>query len=155
MRPPRVLRSLRMMCLPVFLFLQSCNIASYDAPKERAEIKSLLDDQVASWNKGDLDGYMRGYWKSDSLIFTSSGFVFRGWDSTLQKYKAAYATDTAMGTVEFSNLDIQVLSAGSAWVFGNWALRNPSGTPHGVFTLVLKKLPEGWRVVHDHTSNSR
>lgn len=141
--------------LSVLVFLPSCNTEMYDAPRERADIKQLLDEQVIAWNKGDIDGYMRGYWKNDSLTFTSGGFVFLGWDSTLAKYKSAYTTKDAMGTVTFANLNIDVLSANSAWVVGTWGLRNSSGTPHGVFTLVLKKFPEGWRIVHDHTSSGR
>jgi len=151
----RFLKILAILSFVPALFFQSCSTDSFDAAAERADIKTLLDQQVAAWNSGDLDGYMRGYWKSDSLIFTSSGFIFRGWDSTLQRYKSAYTTQEAMGIVTFSNLDIDVLSSRSAWVFGNWSLQNKGATPHGVFTLVLKKYPEGWRIIHDHTSTGR
>ncbi len=118
-----------------------------------AEIRGVLMRQMDAWNKGDIRGYMEGYWKSDSLLFTSGGNIRRGWQATLDKYLKSYATPAAMGTLRFSDLEITLLSPASAWVFGRWELMRAKDRPGGVFTLILEKFPEGWRIVHDHTSS--
>ena len=119
----------------------------------RAEIDSVLAAQSAAWNRGDIAGYMEGYWKSDSLLFTSGGTARRGWKETFEKYAARYDTREKMGTLSFSGLEYHSLGPGAAWVFGRWELERSGDTPGGVFTLVLRKFPEGWRIVHDHTSS--
>ncbi len=117
-----------------------------------AEIRAVLDRQVAAWNKADIDGYMQGYWQSDNMLFTSGGKVQQGWRAARDKYKAGYSTKEAMGTLAFSDVECNLLSGESAWIFGHWALRRAKDQPHGVFTLVMRKFPEGWKIVHDHTS---
>lgn len=123
----------------------------------RAEIESVLNMQVEAWNRGDVAGFMEGYWKSDSLLFTSGGNVRRGWRETFEKYSASYDTREKMGKLTFSHLEFHLPVPGAAWVFGRWELDRPGDglddRPGGVFTLVVKKFPEGWRVVHDHTSS--
>lgn len=116
------------------------------------QIGSLLRLQAASWNKGDIAGYMAGYWNSDSLIFTSGGKINRGWDETYRKYAARYDTREKMGTLTFSDIEVHRLSGASAWVLGRWELARASDRPNGVFTLVVRKFDGGWRIVHDHTS---
>ena len=96
---------------------------------------------------------MEGYWKSDSLVFTSGGNVTRGWTTTLERYRKAYATRELMGTLSFSDLEISVLDKTTAWVLGKWKLTREKDTPHGIFTLVLRRFPEGWKIIHDHTSS--
>lgn len=120
--------------------------------REVDDIRAVLDAQVRAWNHGDIEGFMEGYWKSGSLLFTSGGSVQRGWKATLEKYKASYTTKSKMGILRFSQLEIQLLSPESAWVFGHWELERDKDRPHGVFTLILKKFSEGWKIVHDHTS---
>ncbi len=116
------------------------------------EIDSLLAQQAAAWNRGDIAGYMSGYWKSDSLLFTSGGTMQRGWTSTLEKYMKSYDSPEKMGVLRFSGLEVHLLSPASAWVFGHWELERAHDHPGGVFTLILRKFPEGWKIVHDHTS---
>lgn len=123
-------------------------------PAWQAEIGSVLTLQADAWNAGDIAGYMKGYWRSDSLLFTSGGSVRRGWDETFDKYKKRYATKAAMGTLGFSGLEYHLLSEGSAWVFGRWALEREKDRPNGVFTLVLRKFNGKWKIVHDHTSST-
>jgi ketosteroid isomerase-like protein len=118
----------------------------------RAEIDSVLSAQVAAWNRGDIAGYMEGYWKSDSLLFTSGGNARRGWRETFEAYAARYDTREKMGTLAFSGLEHHLLAPGAAWVCGRWELGRAGDRPGGVFTVVLKKFPEGWKIVHDHTS---
>ena len=123
-------------------------------PVWQKEISSVLARQTTAWNAGDIAGYMEGYWNSDSLLFTSGGSIRRGWRETFEKYKKKYATKELMGTLSFSDLEYQRLSAGSAWVFGTWALDRSGDRPHGVFTIVLRKFLGRWKIVHDHTSSS-
>lgn len=113
-----------------------------------------MERQAADWNNGNIEGYMDGYWKSDSLLFTSGGNVRRGWKETLEKYKKSYDSKSKMGVLHFSDLEINLLSSSSAWVFGRWELEREKDRPGGVFTLLLRKFPQGWRIIHDHTSSS-
>ena len=116
------------------------------------QIQSVLSLQAEAWNHGDIEGYMQGYWKSDSLLFTSGGKMQRGWQATFEKYKKSYDSKAKMGTLKFSELEITILSPKSAWVFGHWELLRENDHPGGVFTLVLRKFSDGWKNIHDHTS---
>jgi ketosteroid isomerase-like protein len=128
-------------------------LSAQDSTAADREILSVLNKQQISWNNGSIPGYMEGYWRSDSLLFTSGGKIQRGWNATLEKYLKRYATRTEMGRLEFSGLSVSFLSADAAWVFGNWSLTRAKDRPHGVFTLILRRFPEGWKIVHDHTSS--
>jgi ketosteroid isomerase-like protein len=119
--------------------------------KIAAAIRSVMTEQSAAWNRGDIDGFMEGYWRSDDLVFVSSR-VTRGWQATLDNYKRSYPTKERMGTLSFSDLEITVLSKDSALVLGSWALKRANDAPGGKFTLIFRKFKDGWRVIHDHTS---
>ena len=126
-------------------------------PGQKAEpkelIRSVLDSQVAAWNKGDLDAFMTGYWKSPELSFFSGGTKTKGWQATLDRYRARYqAEGKEMGKLTFSEVEIELLGPDAAWVRGRWKLVLSEESPGGLYTLIFKKLPEGWRIVHDHTS---
>lgn len=125
-----------------------------DTPVWQQEVSSVLNAQMNAWNEGNVKGYMEGYWKSDSLLFTSGGKVQRGWQATFEKYTKSYDTKAKMGTLKFSGFEYYLLSSGSAWVFGKWELERSGDHPNGVFTLILKKFPDGWKIIHDHTSSS-
>ena len=116
-------------------------------------IRQVLDDQVAAWNKGDLEGFMKGYWQSKDLTFLSGKDLTRGWDETLARYKKKYqAEGKEMGKLTFSEVAIQELAPNVALVTGKWELTFSKDTVGGRYTLIIKKLPDGWRIVHDHTS---
>ncbi|MGA7514707.1 MAG: DUF4440 domain-containing protein [Candidatus Sulfotelmatobacter sp.] len=120
-------------------------------------IERLLRKQQEAWNRHDLEGFMAGYWRSPQLTFFSQGKEQDGWDATIQRYIARYASPGhEMGKLEFSALRINVVSQDSAFVRGTWKLTMSDGkTPNGLFTLVLRKFPDvGWKIVHDHTSAS-
>ena len=117
-------------------------------------ILSVLDRQAEAWNKGDIAGYMQGYWESDSLAFTSGGTVSRGWRATFNKYSTKYDSKEKMGTLTFTDIEVSILSDDAAWVLGKWRLVRLKDQPHGIFTLILKKLGNKWKVVHDHTSST-
>jgi ketosteroid isomerase-like protein len=124
-------------------------------PTDRAAITTVLDAQVAAWNRGDLAAYMDGYAKTDALVFTSGGNVRRGWQKAFDHYQSKYAKDPAsMGKLVFEILSIDTVGADGAVVLGNWILTNSPSDGRGVFSVVLERRPEGWRIVHDHTSSS-
>ena len=120
---------------------------------DAADIQKILDDQQAAWNKGDLVGFMKGYWNSKDLTFASGKDMTRGWEPTLERYKKRYqAEGKEMGKLAFSEVQVQVLAPGVALVTGKWELALAKETVGGRYSLILKKLDEGWRIVHDHTS---
>jgi len=120
--------------------------------KDEAAIRKVMEDQSAAWNRGDIDGFMEGYWKSDKLTFLSGTNVTRGWQPTLDRYKKSYDSREKMGTLRFSDLQITFLSKDSAVVLGSWELKRAADTPGGKFTLTWRKFKEGWRIILDHTS---
>lgn len=122
-----------------------------DKPLETA-LRSLLSAQAAAWNRGDIEGFMQGYWKSERTTFASSSGILRGWQALLNRYRHSYPDRAAMGRLEFSDLEITPLGPDAALVLGRWGLAREKDSPGGVFTLVARRFPEGWRIVHDHTS---
>jgi ketosteroid isomerase-like protein len=117
-------------------------------------IQRLLRKQQDAWNKHDLEGFMAGYWNSPQLTFFSGPEEHDGWQATLDRYLATYASPgREMGKLDFSNLRVEVLCQQVGFARGSWKLTMSNGkTPHGLFTLVLRKFPDGWKIVHDHTS---
>lgn len=117
-------------------------------------VRRVLDEQQSAWNRRDLDGFMAGYWHSPDLTFISGGTKTSGWQATIDRYRKKYQSEGhQMGKLEFSDLNIQTLSSDSAFVRGSWRLTMPDGkTPHGLFTLIFRNFPDGWKIVHDHTS---
>ena len=118
------------------------------------EIRKVVLEGEAWWNEGNIEGYMGTYWKSPDLRFASGGKVTFGWQNTLDGYLKRYPDRAAMGRLVFSDLDITILSHESALVFGAWKLEREHDQPHGLFTLLLRRFDEGWRIVHDHTSSA-
>ncbi|MEO6655951.1 MAG: DUF4440 domain-containing protein [Pyrinomonadaceae bacterium] len=117
-----------------------------------AAIRKVMDDQAAAWNRGDIDSFMEGYWKSEKLTFISGTDVTRGWQPTLDRYKKSYDSRAQMGILTFSDLEFTILSKDAAVVLGSWSLAREKDDPHGKFTLTFRKFKEGWRIVMDHTS---
>ena len=125
-----------------------------DAAADEAAIRAVLAAQQDAWNAGSVRAFMDGYAQTDSLRFASGGNVRLGWQATLEAYERGYPDRSAMGTLAFSDLDVRVLSPGWAVVFGRWRLDRADDAPSGLFTLLFERRPEGWRVVHDHTSSA-
>jgi ketosteroid isomerase-like protein len=119
-----------------------------------AAIRAVLDAQAAAWNRGDIEGYMDGYERSDQTIFVSGDSVTRGWQTVLDRYKKSYDTRDKMGTLAFDDLDIKPLSPFYAVATGRWQLARVNDAPHGRFTLIFRRTSTGWRIVHDHTSSA-
>ena len=117
-----------------------------------AEIQSVLAAQQDAWNRGDIDAFMNGYARSASTVFVSGDEVSRGWETVRDRYRVKYSDPTKMGMLTFSEIEVSMLSPEAAVVLGRWRLKRANDEPHGRFTLIFKRLPEGWRIVHDHTS---
>jgi beta-aspartyl-peptidase (threonine type) len=116
-------------------------------------VRKVMADQQDAWNKGDLEGFMAGYWASDDLRFFSGGDVTSGWKATLERYRTKYQSEgKEMGKLTFSDLDVVVLGPDAALARGRWKLKMSKDEPGGLFTLVFKRFPDGWRIIHDHTS---
>jgi ketosteroid isomerase-like protein len=125
------------------------------AAASTAEIREILHAQQQAWNRGDIDGFMNGYARSRSTIFVSEDTVTRGWQTVRDRYKKKYSDREKMGTLMFSDLEITRLGSNAAIVVGRWQLKRKIDKPHGRFTLVFRRLAEGWRIVHDHTSAAK
>lgn len=132
--------------------------ASTPAADEK-EIRAVLDAQVIAWNKGDLDGFMAGYWNDDALTFISGGDITSGWKKTKERYEKRYKADgKEMGKLTFSELHVEAFSPNAAMMRGKFELAfekekdAKKKTARGRFTLILRKFPDGWKITHDHTS---
>jgi len=151
-------------------FFASNNVVIADSPRPAPEkptsglgsaldeqtskaIHKLLDDQEQAWNKGDLKGFMEGYWNSPELSFYSGNTKTKGWQQTYDRYHKRYQEEgREMGHLTFSEMVLDGVGPESVIVRGRWKLEKKAETLDGLFTLILRKLPEGWRIVHDHTS---
>jgi len=121
-------------------------------PRDRAAIAGVLTAQQDAWNRGDVEAFLQGYWRSAELTFSGAGGIARGWDKVLARYKERYPDRGAMGQLEFSALEFRFLGSDAALVLGHWHLTRQKGDVGGVFSLVFERFPEGWRIIHDHTS---
>ncbi len=117
-----------------------------------AIITEVLVQQQTAWNQGDIPAFMKGYWNSPELSFSGSSGISRGWQTVLARYQNNYPEQAAMGHLEFSELQIHPLGDSAAMVLGKWHLQRSAGDIGGVFTLVFQKFPDGWKIIHDHTS---
>ncbi|MGI9103001.1 MAG: YybH family protein [Terriglobales bacterium] len=136
------------------LVLASTTVLAQNLEADKTAIRQLLAGQVDAWNRGDLEGFMAGYWKSPELTFFSGNTITRGWQPTMERYRNRYQGEgKEMGKLDFFDLQIEMLAPDAAFVRGHWHLEMKDGkTPEGLFTVMLRKLPAGWRIVHDHSS---
>jgi len=120
----------------------------------QAAIRKVIEDQQAAWNRHDLEGFMSGYRNSSELTFFSGPKEAKGWQAALDRYKASYqGAGQEMGKLDFTNLRIEVLAPDAAFARGEFHLTMSDGKkPHGLFTLIFRKFPDGWKIVHDHSS---
>ncbi|MDQ1408897.1 MAG: hypothetical protein QOJ41_632 [Acidobacteriaceae bacterium] len=125
-----------------------------DRQADHSAIRAVLDAQQQAWNRGDIDAFLTGYWHSPDLTFSGSNGISRGGDAVLARYKKSYPDRSAMGTLDFSNLELRFLGPDAALVLGHWHLKREKDELGGVFSLVWQRFPEGWRIIHDHTSES-
>lgn len=117
-----------------------------------AEIRAVMTAQVAAWNRGDINGFMDGYARSSTTEFVSGDKITHGWQTVRDNYLKKYSSREKMGTLTFSEIKVTPLSSEAAIVLGRWQLARKKDNPHGVFTLLFRRTPAGWRIVLDHTS---
>lgn len=134
--------------------LAGAGVQRPDDPVE-TEVRKVLNTQVQAWNRGDLDGFVAWYWNSPEVVFQSGGSQVKGWEAMRDRYIKRYKADgKEMGALDFRDLDVIVLGPEAALARGRWRLKMKDGsTPGGLFTVIFRKLPEGWRIIHDHTSS--
>ncbi|MBS1521096.1 MAG: nuclear transport factor 2 family protein [Bacteroidetes bacterium] len=130
------------------LFLFSCPLFAQD----KESVTKVLADQQQAWNQGDINGFMQGYWKSDSLVFVGKNAPVYGWQKTIDRYKKAYPDKAAMGQLTFDIMQVKILDKNNAFVLGGWRLKREKDNPGGYFTLWFRKINGEWKIVCDHTS---
>jgi ketosteroid isomerase-like protein len=152
---------MKLLHLPALVALASVLLlpAPVGLPRARAQqdltreaVTAVLTKQQDAWNRGDVDAFMQGYWKSPELSFADSSGITRGWQPVMDRYRKNYPDQKAMGHLDFSDLEVRPLGKDAALVMGRWHLKRDSGELGGIFTLVFQKFPDGWRIIHDHTS---
>jgi len=116
------------------------------------DIRKVLNDQVKAWNKGDIEGFMQGYWKNDSLMFIGKSGINWGWQTTLESYKKRYPDTIAMGKLSFDIILVKGLSPEYYYVVGKWLLSRSIGDLNGHYNLLFRKIDGVWLIVADHSS---
>ena len=136
----------------IITFLTLFLFSGWSFAQEKEAVAKVLEDQQLAWNRGDIDGFMQGYWKSDSLVFVGRGAPVYGWQKTIDRYKRGYPDKTAMGELTFDIIQVKILDSTNAFVLGGWRLKRDKDTPGGYFTLWFRKINGEWKIVCDHTS---
>jgi L-asparaginase / beta-aspartyl-peptidase len=143
----------------LFFFSAHSQLLATPADERKADreaIHAVLSAQQAAWNRGDVDAFLVGYWRSPELTFSGSSGVARGWEGVLARYKKSYPDKQTMGQLDFSELEFRFLGPDAALVLGRWHLkREKEEDVGGVFTLVWERFTDGWKIIHDHTSTVR
>ena len=135
----------------VILLLITLKVSAQSS-KDKEAILNVLEQQRQDWNKGDVEKYMQGYWKSDSLLFVGKNGPTYGWQKTLDNYKKGYPDKAAMGILTFGIKKVEFLAKDKAFVLGSWHLQREKDEPKGYFTLLFKKIDGLWKVIVDHSS---
>jgi ketosteroid isomerase-like protein len=141
--------------MPLFVFVLLIPVSILPQQRtgtEKDKILAVLFAQRDAWNKGDIEEYMAGYWKSDSLKFIGKSGITYGWQKTLENYKKGYPDEAAMGKLEFTVVELNVINSTNAFMIGKWKLAREKDTPAGHFTLFWKKIDGAWKVIADHSS---
>jgi hypothetical protein len=133
------------------VLLLSCFNNGSSSKGDETAIRSVLTRQITAWNKGDIDEFMEGYWKSDSILFIGSK-ISHGWTETLSRYKKSYPNKAAMGILDFEILRVDRISPNCFLITGTYLLTREFDKPTGIFTLLFQKKNGKWVIVYDHTS---
>ena len=152
---------LTVIALPT-LFMVAATVPGKDATpspsptqaESETDIRQVIKAQQIAWNRGDINAFMEGYWRSHDTVFVSGDAVTRGWQTVNERYHSKYSDREKMGQLTFSELEVRMFGYDGALVFGRWQLARAEDNPHGRFTLIFRKTKEGWKIVHDHTSSA-
>jgi len=135
-----------------FAFFLLTTSLAFAQSKDELAIRKILDNQTAAWNRGDIDGFMKGYWENDSLMFIGKSGVTYGWSNTLKNYKKNYPDTAAMGKLAFTLIEVKKLSEEYYHVTGKWFLKRSIGDIGGHYTLLFRKINGRWVIISDHSS---
>jgi uncharacterized protein (TIGR02246 family) len=143
------------------LLIILCLLMAYDvlglqieAERDKAAIQAVLQAQSDAWNRGDLDAFMKGYSRDNELTFFSGNSKHQGWEATAKRYRDRYTgAGNTMGNLRFEDVQIELTGPQSAFVRGRYHLVKATDQDEGLFTLLFRKTPAGWQIVHDHTSH--
>ena len=140
--------------LPIFTLLLTTSLLAQKpaANKTREQVQRIFDKQIASWNSGDLNDFMNGYWEDERLLFVGSRGPTYGYENTLKGYQKGYPTKEAMGTLKFDIIEMRQWDRKTVQVIGRFTLIRTNDTPTGHFTLLLRKIKRKWMIVSDHSS---
>lgn len=136
----------------IIILLLGISLTSKAQSNAEEAIRNILAEQSAAWNKGNIEGFMKGYWENDSLMFIGKSGITYGWRNTLNNYKKGYPDAAAMGQLKFTILKIKSLSDQYEEVVGKWHLQRSQGNIDGHFTLLFQKIRGQWMIVMDHSS---
>jgi len=136
----------------LMFFAILCSLTVFSQSNDENAIRKVLNDQVTAWNNGNIEGFMRGYWKSDSLMFIGTKGIKWGWETTLNNYKKGYPDTTAMGKLSFELLVVKKLSPEYYFIVGKWFLKRTIGDIGGHYDLLFRKVKGKWVIISDHTS---
>jgi uncharacterized protein (TIGR02246 family) len=136
----------------VLSFFLLISALSHAQSNDEKEIRNLLATQTEAWNRGDIEGFMQTYWKSDSLMFIGKSGIHWGWQETLNNYKKAYPDTTAMGKLSFVIIQVKELSPEYYYIVGKWMLKRTIGDLSGHYDLLLRKIKGSWVIIADHSS---
>lgn len=136
----------------ILFFLFGVALQANAQTKDKEAILRLLEQQRADWNAGNVEAYMQGYWKNDSLLFVGKNGPTYGWQKTLENYKKGYPDKATMGYLTFGIKKVELLTKDTAFVLGSWNVKQEKKELKGYFTLLLRKIKGSWKVVVDHSS---
>jgi len=112
-------------------------------------IQQILDEQTVAWSNNDLEGFMQGYWKSDSLTYYSGGQITKGWQTTLDNYQKGYPTKSHSGKLDFKIDEITKISNDAYYVMGQYFLTRDAGDKNGTFMIIFKRIDGEWKIIAD------
>jgi ketosteroid isomerase-like protein len=138
----------KFLLLPALFF----SLIAFSQSGDALSIRNVLNDQVKAWNNGDIETFMQGYWKNDSLMFIGKSGINWGWQKTLESYKKRYPDTTAMGQLSFDIILVKELSPEYYYVVGKWMLKRSIGDLTGHYNLLLRKINGRWLIIADHSS---
>lgn len=135
----------------LFIPLFSCSRSPLDMAKIEGEVRTVLDRQKISWNEKNIEGFMEDYWKSENFTFQSGNNRLQGWQALLSRYKKSY-TGENWGELDFTDIEVKVLTKNYAYVLGRWKLTFKDDFKEGLFTIIFQRMRGGWKIIHDHSS---
>jgi hypothetical protein len=138
----------KILLLPALAF----SLVALAQPRDAVSIRKVLDEQIKEWNKGNIEGFMQGYWRSDSLMFIGKSGINWGWQKTLDNYRKNYPDTIAMGKLSYDIILVKELSPEYYYVVGKWMLTRSIGNLGGHYNLLFRKLNGQWLIIADHSS---